>query len=453
MTLEMDRRALLAGAAGGALTLTLPARGGATMTRENSMSSKANPLATEAQRRIEDRALALLDHPQVRRAREVCTVLWKNATGWTSRDQADRFDNMIDEYIYHHAMRAANGDANYPEAVRFMGQKHHWFGRDVPGSRWGGDSPDFVYRTIPIAHGGSYEIHGRQTCAEAPTVNYSLMADNTASPATQAILDSLDMEIAPDGSFTIVVDDKPAEGRKNHIQTKPGADFIMVRDALGDWNAQSANALTVKLLNPAGDPKTIDQMARECARTAIDLVYYSFYVTQTGNSKPPNEIRPPTNAGVFGGMPTQWGTKANLVLDDDDAIIIRCNAAGAQFRNFVLTDAFHLSVDYWAQTSSLNMTQMAPDEGGDFTLVIAHRDPGVHNWINPGGVRRTMFVHRWQAFRRGVQNDPPWMTGKLMKFDAVAKALPDGVRAIDSAGRNAQLAARAEGVRRRFDDS
>ena len=59
-------------------------------------------------------------------------MLWKNATGWTSRDQADRFDNMIDEYMFHHAMRAANGDGNFPEAVRFMAHKHHWFGRDVP---------------------------------------------------------------------------------------------------------------------------------------------------------------------------------------------------------------------------------------------------------------------------------------------------------------------------------
>ncbi|MGE3690097.1 MAG: hypothetical protein AB7F98_01810 [Novosphingobium sp.] len=417
------------------------------------MADRRNPLATPAQKAIEDKALALLHHPEVIRAREVCTVLWKNATGWTSRDQADRFDNMIDEYMFHHAMRAANWDANYPEAVRFMAPKHHWFGRDVPGSRWGGDSPDFIYRTIPIAHGGSYEIHGRQTCVERPTVNYSLMSDNTAAPVTQTILDSLDMDVATDGSFTISVDDTPADGRKNHIQTRPGADFIMVRDALGDWIGQSANALTVKRLNPDGDPKGIDELAGRCARTAVDLVYYSYYVTQTGNSKPTNEIRPPVSAGVFGGMPSQWGTKANLALDEDDAILIRCNAAGAMFRNFVLTDAFHLSIDYWARTSSLNMAQMTPDEDGDFTLVISHQDPGLHNWIDMGHIRRSMFVHRWQAFRRDTRNEPPWMTGKMMKFDKVAKELPDGVRPIDEDGRKAQLAARAEGVRLRFVDS
>ena len=271
------------------------------------------------------------------------------------------------------------------------------------------------------------------------------MADNTASPVTQTILDSLDMDIAGDGSFTITIDDKPADGRKNHIQTRPGADFIMVRDALGDWLEQSANALTVTRLNPDGDPKSMDEMARQCARTAIELVYYSFYVTQTGNSKPTNEIRPPTNAGVFGGMPTQWGTKANLALEEDDAIIIRCNAAGAQFRNFVLTDAFHLSIAYWAHTSSLNMVQMAPDEDGDFTLVIARRDPGVHNWVDTAGLRRSMFVHRWQAFRRDTRNDPPWMTGRMVKIDAV----PEGTAGRRSPDRRSRAQGPAGGAGRR----
>lgn len=414
------------------------------------MDEVANPLATSAQRAIEDRALELLDHPDVRRARAICAVLWKNATGWTSRDQADRFDTMIDEYMFHHAMRAANGDADFPEVAWFMTPQHCWFGREVPGSRWAGDSPDFIYRTIPIAHGGRYEIYGKPSCADPPTVNYSLMADNRASPVTQALLDSLDMEFEADGSFTITVDDTPADCQKNHIQTRPGADFIMVRDALGDWLNQSANVLTVKRLDPDGGPKSMDEMARHCAGIAVDGVYYSYYVTQTGNGYPPNEIRPPMSSGAFGGMASQWGTKANLSLEEDEALIIRCNAAGAQFRNLVLTDAFHLSIEYWKRTSSLNMVQMAPDEDGDFTFVIAARDPGIHNWLDTGGLKRTMFGHRWQAFERGSEHGAPWMTGRLVKFDRLDRELSDGVRRIDEAGRKAQIGAREEGVKRRF---
>ncbi|MCW1430133.1 hypothetical protein [Novosphingobium sp. JCM 18896] len=409
-----------------------------------------NPLATEAQRRIEDRAMALLARSDLQRVRGVVTMLWKNVAGWPARDQADRFDNMIDEYMFHHAFRAANGDPNNPEVARFMAPAHRWFGRDVPGSRWAGDSPDFIYRTIPIAHGGRYEIRGRPTCAEPPTVNYSLMADNTASPVTQALLDSLDMEFDHDGSFVITVDDTPAAGRPNHIQTKPGADFIMVRDALGDWNTQSANALTVTRLDPGHGAKSEDAMAQHCARIALDNVYYSYYCTQSGAGQPPNDIRPPMSSAAFGGMATQAGTKGNLQLGDGDALIVRSNAAGAQFRNLMLTDAFHMSIDYWNRTSSFNMRQMAADEDGDFTFVIAHRDPGVHNWIDTGGLERVIFGQRWQAFRRDTDNPDPWMNVRQVRFDEIERELPDGVVRIDTASRAEQIALRRTGFVRRF---
>ncbi|MEZ5735317.1 MAG: hypothetical protein R3E09_05835 [Novosphingobium sp.] len=412
-----------------------------------------NPLATSAQREIEDRALALLRRPELERARAIVTMLWRNAVAWPSRDQADRFDNMIDEYMFHHAMRAANGDPNYPEAVRFMVPPHHWFGRDVPGSRWAGDSPDFIYRTIPITHGGRYEIRGRATCARPPTVNYSLMADETAAPVTLALLDSLDMDSAADGSFTISVGASPAEGRSNHIQTRPGAEFIMVRDALGDWQAQSANALEVVRLDPHGGPRPAEEMARHCARIAVQGVYYSYYCTQSGAGQAPNAIRPPMSSGAFGGMATQWGTKGNLCLEDNEALIVRCNAAGAAFRNLTLTDAFHMSIEYWKRTSSFNMQQMAPDEDGDFTFVVAHRDPGIHNWLDTGGLRRTIFGQRWQAFPREGSHDDPWMIVRQAKFDELERELPDGVRRIDGTGRAEQLAAREAGFRKRFIDS
>ena len=396
--------------------------------------------------------MALLKRPELERTRAIVTMLWKSCAAWPLRAQMDRFDNMIDEYMFHHAMRAANGDANFPEAIRFMMPPHHWFGRDVPGSRWGGDSPDFIYRTIPIAHGGRYEIKGKATCAEPPSVNYSLMADTTAAPVTQTILDSLDMDIGADGSFTLTLDDTPADGRKNHIQTRPGADFIMVRDAFGDWLKQSANALSVTRLDPDAGPKSDEDMARHLSKIAIEGVYYTYFCTQSGSSQAPNLIRPPASSAVFGGMPTQWGTKGTVELPDDDALIVRSNAAGATFRNLVLTDAFYMSIDYPRRTSSLNMVQMAPDEDGDFTYVIAHRDPGIHNWLDTGGLGRVLFGQRWQAFARTAPHADPWMTVRQVKFADLERELPKGVERIDPIGRHEQLTAREAGYRRRYID-
>jgi len=410
------------------------------------------PLTTPAQKRIEDRAMALLERPEMQRAKAATELLWRNAVAWPARSQADRFDNMIEEYLFHHAMRAANGDPHHPEVACFMTPERHWAGRRVPGSRWAGDSPDFIYRTIPIAHGGRYLIEGKATCAEAPTVNYSLMGDNTAQPVTLTLLDSLDMEIGADGSFEITVDDTPADGRPNHIQTKPGADFIMVRDALGDWETQGPNTLTVRRLDPTADPLDDEALVRKCARIALDGLYYTYYCTQSGQGQPPNEVRAPMSAGAFGGMATQYGAKGLLRLGPDQALIARSNGAGAGFRNLMLTDAFHMSIDYWKRTSSLNMVQLAPDEDADdmFTCVVSAQDPGVHNWLDTAGLAPVNFGQRWQAFARDGSAGTPTMEARLVRFDDLERELSDGVKRIGPAERAAQIDCRRKGYARRW---
>src|SRR5262245_46130569 len=129
--------------------------------RQEYFLSAENPAATSDQRDLEATALRLLQRSALQKARSIATVLWRNVMGYSAREQMSRFENMIDEYVFHYALRAANSNARRPGVLRIMAPPGHWFGRDVPGSRWGGDSPDFIYRMIPIAHGSRYEIRGR----------------------------------------------------------------------------------------------------------------------------------------------------------------------------------------------------------------------------------------------------------------------------------------------------
>ena len=411
--------------------------------------SDTNPAATVDQRDLEGKALELLQRPELKRARDIVTMLWRSVMAWPARDQMDRFDNMIEEYLFHYALHAAN-----PRVLRFMEPAGHWFGRDVPGSRWAGDSPDFIYRIIPIDPAIHYRLRGRATCDVPPTVTYSLVSSPGAAPATRAILDSLDLEFGPDGEFEITINDTDADGKPNHLQTQPGVDHLMIRDALGDWLAQTPNQLQVERLDDPGiKPKSDEQLAATAAQRALNSFYYTFFCTQSGSGQPPNELRPPLSSAPFGGMATQWGTKGNLCLEEDDALIVTTNSAGAGFRNAVLCDAFHMSIRYWEHTSSLNMDQMAPDADGNFTFVVAHRDPGVHNWLDTGGLRRTIFGHRWQAFPGGECREEPRLSCRKVKFDELESALPEGVAGIDASGRKAQLEARLAGFRKRFVDS
>ena len=129
------------------------------------------------------------------------------------------------------------------------------------------------------------------------------------------------------------------------------------------------------------------------------------------------------------------------------------NSAGAVFRNIVLQDVFFLTIDYWKRQTSLNSAQMTADEDGRYTYVVAHEDPGVHNWLDTAGLNELLAVHRWQALPRGEDaGEKPTLTCRTVKMKELEKALPDGVRRISPAERQQQIARREAGFKRRFID-
>lgn len=430
-----------------------------TMTPpSNNWLSEHNAVATVDQRELENQALALLVTPELQRARAIAATLWRSVMAYPAREQMSRFEQMLDEYVFYHALRAVNSDPAHPKVLWLMTPPGHWFGRDIPGSRWGGDSADFIYRMIPIGEHFGYEIHGELASTPASSISFSLMTQG-AAPATLAVLDSLDLKVDAQGRFVITIDGGTAGGRSNHLQSAAGVDHLLIRDALGDWCAEAPAKLSVSLTHipqqRTGDRQQLadTEAARRAARDIVDAFYFTYFCTQSGCGQPPNTLRAPTSSAAFGGMPTQWGTKGNLLLEPDEAMMVTTNVAGAAFRNFSLSDQFFRSNEYWLRTSSLNMTQMVADEDGRYTVVIAHRDPGAYNWLDTGGLRHTILGHRWQMIARDYSGEPPALTARVVKWHALEKALPAGICSITASERQHQLASRREGYARRWLDS
>ncbi|KHK88981.1 hypothetical protein LK12_23115 [Novosphingobium malaysiense] len=416
--------------------------------------SARNPLATVDQRHIEEAALRVLEHPAMQAARLQAGQLFRWVMAADMSHLMSRFDGFLDEYMFHYAMRAAGNDPAYPRIMHFMSPPHRSFGRDVPGSRWGGDSPDFIYRSVATSFGPRYEIYGQETCETPPSVTFTLLEDRQASSVVMSTLDSIDMEFGPEGAFTITVDPSPANGRRNHIQTRPGCYAIWVRDALGDWATSSPNRIRVHRLDPPGRlPLGDDEMANWGAKAALDGVYYLYYLTRTSWLMEPNVMRPPTPTAALGGMPGQFSAGGRLQIGPDEALVVNLNGAGALFRNIVLTDPFWRTLDYCSRQTSLNAGQSAADADGTYTYVVSHRDPGIHNWQDACGESELRLSHRWQSFPMGEPEDEIRFAAKLVKFADLESELPAGVRRIDAAGRQRQIAQREDGCRLRFSGS
>jgi hypothetical protein len=80
-----------------------------------------------------------------------------------------------------------------------------------------------------------------------------------------------------------------------------------------------------------------------------------------------------------------------------------------------------------------------------FRGVVAHQDPGVANWLDTDGNRRGPGMVRWVR-----ADDAPVPTTRVVKFADLEAALAPSTPRVTPDERQAVLAARRAGIRRRF---
>ncbi len=426
----------------------------AAFSVEDYFYAPANPVANADQRTVEDLAMRVFQRPEVREARKRALGLWLAVTDYDAPLEARALaEQAIEEYCFNYTLKACNSDVNYPRVVRPFTQAHEWFGRQVPGARLGGDNPDNCYRLIPIEHGASYEIQGRQYPRPAANVTWTLVGNNSTSK-TLASLEHRDAVVGSDGHFTITVDAEPAGGRRNHLQSGAGTKWLFVRDSMGDWARETPNALQVKRLTPPSAPMmSEEEAARRAVEILIEDVPITFWFTRLNFAIPPNTVTEARSTAAVGGLVSQWSSIARIVLAEDEAYVVNANGADAAYRHFIVNDWWYRSIDPWHRQSSLNNAEMEPDVDGSYTYVVSLLDPGVHNWIDPGGLRQTYAIHKWQGLpRQMAPGNAPRISGRLVKFDQLRELLPAGTRWLSPEQRALQLQQRQAAFARRIID-
>ena len=174
-----------------------------------------DPIATAVQHEHELAALELTEHPTVKAAYRTVAENWLGRAK-PSDAMRERFDAAFAEVMFSAAVWSSNQDKLRPKVTCITRLAHPVSGRQIPGSRWGIDNPDSVYRVIPISGDERYEIRGR-VGENRMTENYFTLWD--ANMGTVDVLNGRTMNVDSDGSFTITVDSDPAGGRPNHVQS------------------------------------------------------------------------------------------------------------------------------------------------------------------------------------------------------------------------------------------
>jgi hypothetical protein len=406
-----------------------------------------DPVATDSQHEQELAALDLIDHPTVKAAYRSVAETWLGRAK-ASDAMRQRFDDAFAEVMFSAAVWSSNQDKLRPKVSCITRLGHPVAGRAIPGSRWGIDNPDSVYRVIPISGEERYEIHGK-VGANRMTENYFTLWD--ANMGTVAVLNGRTMETDTDGSFTITVDSDPANGRPNHVQTTPQAHEFYIRDVLLNWDRDDPNHLSVQRLGsaPATSPRTLDEQADA---TAAMMAYFADFTGKLSHGvykMAPNNFNLAWSADRVGAMRNQVYVMGRFDLSPGDAFVVDVSDGGAEYFTVPLSNIWGTTLDIVDRTGSLNKAQSVPNEDGTYTYVISPTDPGLVNWIDSDGLTEGILTLRMAEFGADGPKEDLGARGRVVKLDDLDKEVPT-LRRVSAQERATELADRRTAYLRRL---
>lgn len=423
--------------------------------RDDYFLSATNPLATADQKEVEARALRILSMPAIQAGRQraearIRTIVGNEGTteGW------NQFPAFMEEWTFSYVVKAIIGDPNHPRIAQIFTLPHAWFGMHVPGSRaGGGPGPDQAYQLMPIDYGSHYELIGQRREPRTSYVAYTLIG-NAALTMALVNLEGSDVQVDADGRYRITIGPEPANGRPNHLQTRPGTRYLFIRDCRNDWT-EAPDARRLRRLDPPSSaPWSDEQMAEFAAEMMVDDVPGMYWWIRVFRNIPTNTMSAPFGSGAVGGLQSQMISFGRVVLADDEAFVVTVADANAAFRDIVLHDFWFNTIgDFSSHTSTLTAAQSAANADATATYVISVRDPGVHNWLDPTGLHEVFVAHRWQGLpaRRDEGIKAPAAQYELIKLQELHGRFP-GLRRVSPAERHRQLQERRANHDLRFVD-
>lgn len=132
------------------------------------------------------------------------------------------------------------------------------------------------------------------------------------------------------------------------------------------------------------------------------------------------------------------------ILAPDEALIVEFDRHDGLWM-FTNMGAFSTSMDFLYRPVSYTPSRTKVDSDGKIRLILAHEDPGYHNWVDTQRFERGQLTYRHM-----LEGSPVPLAARLVKRDALEKALPPDTARVTPAERTEQMLARFNGIRQRY---
>lgn len=274
-----------------------------------------------------------------------------------------------------------------------------------PTRKFRGDNSDAIYFDAAIRADREYLVKGN--IAGAVYVSLTVEegpGEGAYATGTAAGLHDGEFDRDTDGNFEILLSAKRPEGGRNWLALSPTASRITSRHYFEDVVSAAKDPsrhvpMSIEPIVDPGPPPAWTPEAND-ARVAAAIQRVSNFVRgdtldqQQRNpdeqpswvSTTPNVFNEPEKPGslAFAAMDIAYAM-APYVLGPEQALVMTGRFPECRFANVCLWNRYIQSYDFNNRSVALNRKQTQLEADGTYRMVIAHRDPGVPNWLDTEG--------------------------------------------------------------------
>lgn len=291
--------------------------------------------------------------------------------------------------------------------------------------KMGSDNPDNYYQNAAISGEYEYRISGTRG-----TVHYLGFGTQKGSygqsggmPPT-GYVEASELEIKPDGTFELWISCEKKPG--NWLPMQPESGTLIVRQTFKDRINEEIAELKIERIGADGQPvfdpqpvtaKSVDD-GLNTASTLVAGASMLFAKWARDFQKHVNELPmfDQETSNAAGGDPNIVYYHSYWRLAPDEALVIEAEPPECETWNFQLDNHWMESLDYRYFQIHVNKHTASYRDDGSVQIVVAHKDPGVPNWINTVGHDCGAMSFRW--IRANEHPQPRCRVVKLAEFTA-----------------------------------
>lgn len=330
-----------------------------------------------------------------------------------------------------------------------------------PTRKLGSDCADFLYQQAWINGEHDYVIRGN-----LGSVRFLNIAVQGAQDGEQQVAGTLHEPFCDQPEANLFGHELTADSRGNfelHIGAEQrGVNWLpttartrklFIRQGFDRWDEQPATLHIERLgeLTPKPLPdvdtllEAVEWAGNFLVGTMADWPEYPYRHSPFVDPEQPNRF--PDPPGRTADADRKRGRAVAHMcwsLAPDEALIIAFDAHDG-FWNLTNMGVFFNSMDFRYRPVSYTPSRTAVDDDGKVRFVLAHTDPGVHNWIDTQGFSRGNLTYRNLLGEQAAH-----FSTVLVKHTELQTRLPKDTHYVSTEERQVQLQERFRGIQRRY---